>query len=94
VYVGYTIYRHLRYNPDVMVSREYRSTAAGDGKFDMRPVTATWVREHERKYPHVDKDTSRFYILESLAPSEFAQRAQVRADPERFTRSGQTRALN
>jgi hypothetical protein len=94
VYVGYNIYRHLRFNPDVMVSREYRSTPAGEGKFDMRPVTATWVREHERKYPHVDQDTSRFHILDSLSPAAFAQRAQVRANPERYTRSGQTRSLD
>ena len=79
-------------NPDVMVSRTYRGTPVGAGKWEKQSVGAgQWVSAHERKYPHVDHDYTKTSVFNALSPKFWEQRAEVRAHPEKFTRSGRER---
>ena len=89
--MGYNIFRHVAYNPDVMVNRGYRGARVEEGKWALRPSTQTWVQEHEAKYPHVDYDVSKIRILDFVSPKYWEQRAQVSDHPELYTRSGQSR---
>lgn len=91
-YVSYTVTRNMYLNPDVMVSRAYRSTPVGSGKWELQSTgKGEWVRNHERKYPHVDHDYTKTSVFDALSPTFWSRRAEVRANPEHFTRSGRER---
>ena len=90
-YVGYNMFRHVAYNPDVKVNREYRGTTVFKGKWELRPATQNWVKDHDVKYPHKDYDVSKIGLLDFMTPKYWAQRSEVRNSPDQFTRSGVSR---
>ena len=68
-----------------------RGTTVAKGKWELRPATQNWVKDHDVKAPHVDYDISKIKIFDFVSSKYWAQRAEVSKNPEQFTRSGLSR---